>query len=121
MMELSVGFLKPEKKKTVLAVVVFFVFPVVFPWLDDDCPRYEHIVGVGAEPCDKTAVRVSVGWVAKAVYEEFTRPPTWITASFEIRDLPPSWYPFYYIYHLFTSYVISCIITSLLEKNLKGG
>lgn len=111
-----INFVKPTWKKFILLILLFLFFPVIFPWLYNPCPQYEYYVGMNQEPCNKIALRISVGWVPTAVYEEFTKPSNWITANFDIRTLPPKWYPEYYIYHLIMTYILSCLVFYIYDK-----
>ena len=113
-------FFKPTTKSLIVFMALFLFFPVIFPWLANDCPMYEYAPGMNIEPCNKIAVRISFGWVMTAIYEEFTRPATWITEHLEIRSLPPRYFPEYYLYHLVITYLLSCLIVSLHFKKAES-
>jgi len=109
-------FLKPDKRKAVLFLILFLFFPIIFSWIDRECPMYETLVGISRAPCDKIALRISIGWVIKAIIDETKRTPLWSTNFLEIRTLPPRWYPFYYIYHLLIIYTLSCAIFFIYDR-----
>ncbi|MFA5856191.1 MAG: hypothetical protein WC867_02465 [Candidatus Pacearchaeota archaeon] len=110
------NFFKPTWIKSILLILLFLFFPVIFPWLANGCPMYEVYPGMNIEPCYDKDLKISVGFVTTAIYEQFTKPSTWSAVDFEIRSLPPMWYPEYYIYHIIISYILSCLGYSIYNK-----
>ena len=113
-------FLKPDWRKIVLFLMLFMFCPIIFPWLSTShCVRTEVYIEGFNYQCEPQWT-ISYGWVFSAIINEAERIPSWTIAPFEVKGLPPAWYPFYYIYHLFFSYFLSCLIVFAYNKFRRG-
>ncbi|MGB2762420.1 MAG: hypothetical protein WBC21_02660 [Minisyncoccales bacterium] len=105
-------FLRPDWRKVILLLILFIFFPVIFPWLSTaDCIRTEVLIEDSDYQCDPTWT-ISTGWVFNAIIDGIKRIPQWTV----IRTLPAMWYPFYYIYHFFICYLLSCSMVFAYNK-----
>lgn len=105
-------FLKPTWVKVLLFLLLFLFFPILFLWLEKACMKTE-VYNPNTPPCE-FQWRISIGWIPSAIINELER--TWTAEPFDINSLPAMWYPFYYIYHLFFVYFLSCLIVWIYNK-----
>ena len=110
-------FLKPNKKKILVFVILFIFFPVIFPWLSTShCVRTETLLPIESVKVCEPQWTISYGFVFEGIVNETKRTSQRTVNLFEIKTLPVVWYPFYYIWHLFFSYLGCCIVVPFYSK-----
>ncbi len=98
-----IDFFKPDLAKIIIFLLLFIFLPVMIPCITNFCPK----PGVCDEGIDcEPKLFSSPGTIYSALMAEFGKEPS----SWYNPNMWPMWYNEYVIYHLFVTFVLSCII-----------